>query len=507
MSLDPIDYNSIINQNRLNTTQALLGGNNNTIAGIPTSVLEQWNSLGANSKALKKIQEAEKNGGVLPQENHYTDLLSDKLFNDYYDTKTSTVKKATYQPDPTTNPTVDKNASAADNLDSMRRLALAAISKPDSLNSFHYDMFDKLRQTIADNLVTSGKSTTTPTTTEDPEAAKVSKSVGDFRLLMDDQSFTVAGNAGEKTYNFSTGDSIESIAAAINADTAETGVKAEVTKGEDGNYTISMMSDGTGKDAFVKVTQKTGDLFGESGSVLSANGKDGVTKEAEVVDTGDSSTAAVAAGLYGGKALEDMAFTIDGARGGRDYAFEKGTSAEDIVAAINADTEATGVKAEVIYNSLGEAEGIGLLADKAGSNSFIKVKQTEGALFAQPGKSIKVTGASSGSASDEDGPGIGSLSDLGKVVIDNVTYSFADLGPGGSASLAKNPDAALAVIDQALKDIYEGRAQVKGFDPADQPMVNMPSSASSSAKNTLEVGNFGSSAITDWVDKWTKDIA
>lgn len=498
------DYSNLLNQSKLNSANSILGSP--SIAGMSGDLLSQWAMLGANKSAYKKLLQAQKTGSV-KQAQQYTELLSDKYFNDNYDNKTGKLVKPTYTPTSSTTPAIDKEKNSGDVMNDMRTLALAAIKNPSSLNSTHYDFFEKMRQTIANGLVTKGGSSTSDTEVvkEEAAAATVSKTI-DYRLLLDDQRFVVAGNKGEKTYSFGAGSSLEDVVAGINADTAETGVTAELVEGEGGKYEIKFTSDKTGKDQFVRVDQLQGDMFAAAGSSISATGTDAVKEKAETEVTGDDTRAAVAAGMYTGKLFSDQEFTIQGAKGAEKFTFEKGATAEDVVAAINAAAEKTGVTAEVIYNANGEAEGFGLLADKAGSGNYVQVTQNKGDLFANEGKSVSVAGSSAKKDSAE-GPAITKLSDLGQVNIDGVTYSFADLVQGGKASLANNPDAALAVLDQTLRDIYDGRAVIKDFDPNDAyiPGVAVNNSGASASTNTKEIGNYGSDAMTNWLKKYIVD--
>ena len=495
------DYSNLLNQQKLANANSLFGGSNNTsIAGISGDLMQQWAMLGANKSAYKKMLEAQKTG-TIKQDNKYTELLSDKYFNDNYDSKTGKIKKATYTPTTSNVPAIDEESTSGDVLNDMRQLALAAINNPNSLNSTHYDFFEKMRQSIASGLVTKGSSSSTTVTKEEAAAATASKTTSD-RLLLDDQRFTVAGNKGEVTYSFGIGTSLEDMVAQINADSAETGVTAEVAQNAEGKYDIKFTSAGTGKDQFVRVDQLQGDLFAAAGSSISGTGTDAVKGEAEEVASGDDTQAAIAAGLYTGKLFDDQTFTIQGAKGAQKFTFEKGATAEDIASAINDAAEKTGVKAEVIYNSDGVAEGLGLLADKAGSGNYIQIAQEKGDLFAGAGKTISVAG-SSASKSDAAGPAITNLSDLGRITYDGQTYSFADLVQGGKASLANNPDAALAVLDQALKDIYDGRAVIKDFDPSSTYLPGVKvNTTPTSASNTKEVYNYGSDAMTKWLKQY-----
>ena len=494
------DYSTLWNQQLLNNANSLLG-TNNKVGALSGDLLQQWAMRGANSAAYRKLLEAQKTGEI-KQDKHYSDLMSDRFFNDNYDPKTGKVTKPTYTPDSASQPTVNNELTPGEVLDDMRRLALAAINNPDGLNSTHYSLFEQMYNKIASNLVKSSGDKDTTEVVEEATLASVMQKT-DFHLLTEDQNFTVAGSKGEKNYNFGTGSSLNDIVAAINADSGETGVKASLEKNSDGVYEITLTSTDTGKDSTVRVDQNQGDLFTTAGQSLSAKGTDALTKEAETVATSDDSQAAIAAGVYTGVLFSDQSFTISGAKGSKDFSFAKGTSVEDVAAAINAAAGELGVSAEVIRNGAGEAEGIGLLAEKAGSGQYIQVTQKEGDLFANAGKTVKVTGSSSKS----DGAAIQSLSDLGQVSINGKTYSFADIGPGGSASLANNPDAALAVLDQALRDIYEGRAQIKGFNPDENPMPNVVPGTPAASTNVLENGNWGSTAINNWVSKYLKEAA
>lgn len=506
------DYANLMNQQRLANTNSLFGNsNNNSIAGISGDALQQWAMLGANSSAYKKLLEAEKNGSIKQSQSHV--LNSDKYFNDHYDPKTNKITKATYTPQSQSGAQVDADATTGDQLSDMRTLALAAISNPDKLSSTHYDLFEKMRQNLASNLVTKGGSSSGDATAgEEAKAASVSKTI-DYRLLLEDQSIVVAGNKGEQTYNFGTGSSLEDVVSKINADTAATGVKAELVEADGGKYELKFTSAETGKDQFVRLDQKTGSLFAAAGSSLSGKGTDAVKEEGKTVVTSDDTQAAMVAGTPYGKLFEDNAFTVQGAKGSYSFSFAKGTDAADIAAAINDQAEKTGVKAEAIYNADGTVAGIGLLADKAGAGNYVQVKQDKGELFANEGRTASVAGSSTNSSAGkggtDSGPSITNLSDLGKVSLNGQVYSFADLGPGGKASLSKNPDAALAVIDKAIRDIAEGRAQVKGFEASEMytPGVtnakdNNTGSGANASTNTREHNNYNSSDLTNWLNKY-----
>lgn len=498
----------MLNQQKVNNANSLFGTSNNVNigGGISGDMLQQWAMLGANTAAYKKLQALEKNGGV--RESTSTPILnSDRYFNDNFDAETGKIKTATYKPISTSTPELDEEATSGDLLDDMRRLALAASSNPDSLNQSHYDLFEKMRQTIASNFVTGKSTSSEEVETSEAQAGKVT-SENNYRYLEDAQQFTIAGGKGEKAYNFGIGTSIEDIAAAIAADSAATGVTAEAVKNEDGTVTLNLSSTDTGKDAFVRVDQTTGDLFAAAGSSASGKGQAATTGTAEEVASGDDTQAAMAAGMFKGKTYEDVTFVLQGAKGQQRFSFEAGATAQEIASAINNATDKTGIKAEVIFNAdTGEAEGLGLLADKAGTGNYVQATMEKGSLFTTEGRTVSVAGSSKSSDSSGSSPAIGSLKDLGQVTVGDEVYSFADLVPGGKASLAKNPDAALAVLNQAIKEIYNGLAEIKGFDPKDTYIagVTNTSGGASASNNTVEFDNYGSDAMTNWINRYVRD--
>ncbi|MCC8191379.1 MAG: hypothetical protein LIP77_12225 [Planctomycetes bacterium] len=471
-----------------------------TAAGLTADLMNQWAMRHANAAAYRNLLKAQETGEI-KQGSYYKDILSDKLFNDYYDTTTGKVTQATYAPDPATTASIDSELTAGEHLDNMRRLALAAIGNPGSLTSIHYDMFELMRQAIASNLVT-GSPNEMEIVLEEARGASVG---ADYHaeILETDQTFTIAGPDGEVDYVFAAGTSLEDIIAAINADAATTGVTAEYAFNDD-TFSIVLTTSDTGAETFIRVDQTAGDLFAAAGTSVSARGADEVRGTAEIEASGVDTIAAMAVGVYTGVLFEDQTFTITGASGSQQFSFAKGTTVEEMVQAINDASETLGITAEVIYNSAGEAEGFGLAAEKAGTGQFVQVTQEKGSLFAAEGKSVKVTGSSIDGSGD--GPGITSLSDLGRVTINGVTYSFADLARGGSASLEVNPNAALAVIDQALQDIYSGRAEIAGFDPSSTYLSYVSGSyVAAASTNALEIGNYGSDALTDWINQYVRN--
>lgn len=488
---------------------SLLGGIG-SVGGMDGNIIQQWQMLRANSAAYRRLLAAEETGTV-KQGNQPVELLSDRYFNDNYNPETKELVRPTYKPDDTVTPTVDSKATAGDNLDSMRRIALAAMSSSGSLNPVHYDLFEQLRASIANNLQkTSTPSDSSTSTTTDPAAATLSRDISAFRLLTDEQSFTVAGKAGEVKYTFGVGASWDDVASAINADSDKTGVKAEIVKDESGNPAqLKLTSAGTGKDSFIRVDQTTGSVFAAPGASASAVGADGKTSGSSTAATSDQAKAAMAVGVPGATLDKDQTFTVAGNYGSQQFTFAAGTSVESIVDAINGATTKTGVAAQLIQNANGDITGIGLLSDKGGSGQYVQVAQKDGDLFAAKGQTVKAQGKNTGT--NVDGTSINNVYDLGRVDINGKSYSFADLGPGGAASLDKNPDVALAIIDQAMRDIYSGKAKVAGFDISDKDnAVYIPKESdnknviNNTASNTQILGGLHLDDLKSWLSSYAR---
>ncbi len=497
------DYKQLANQIKSNNAASLFGsGADTNVGGISGDALQQWAMLGANSKAYKSLLAAEKAGSVKQDSNSFVSQ-ADRLYNDYFDTKTGKIKKATYTPTSNQTPEIAADKTAGDIFGDMRTLALAGVNNPNSLNSTHYDLFEKMRSSIASGFVGSASSSSTDAESKEAATASLTGKL-DHKYVVDDEKFTLAGKNGEASYSFGIGTDLETIAAKINGDSGTHGINATVVTDEEGKASLKLETLSKGADQFVRVDQTAGSLFAAAGSSASAKGTDPVTSTTTTESTSDDTRAAMAGGIWTGKLFEDTAFSIQGSAGSKSFEFKKGATAEEIADAINAASTQTGVSAELIKNSKGEVEGIGLISEKAGAGHNIQVNQTKGDLFAREGKTAGVAGSSEGKTAN--GSSITSLQDLGKVRVGDETYSFADLAEGGKASLAKNPDAALAVLDQAMKDIYEGRAVVKGFDPAsmymDQSSVNNTGSAST---NTFRYGFDDSAAIGDWLKQYKTD--
>ncbi|MDR1536292.1 MAG: hypothetical protein LBU64_14590 [Planctomycetota bacterium] len=150
MAID-YDYASYMNQFRLDSVNAIMG-DKAKIAGMDASLIQQWSMLGSNSAAYRRLLEAQKTG-ELRQNAGYEEIASDKYLNDNYDPDAKVYLNPGYSPQTPEAPAVDLAEEAGETLDSLRRLALAAIGQPESLNQTHYDIFNGLRGEIAANLV------------------------------------------------------------------------------------------------------------------------------------------------------------------------------------------------------------------------------------------------------------------------------------------------------------------------------------------------------------------
>ena len=151
MDVNNLDFAGFINDNRVSRANAILG-KARTLAGMDPAVIQQLSMLGANSTAYRRLLEAEKTGTVRQNVN-YGELMSDRYRNDNYNPETGALVKPVYTPKASPTPTLDMAADAGNVLDSLRRLALAAVRDSDALNQTHYDMFSHLAQAISSNVV------------------------------------------------------------------------------------------------------------------------------------------------------------------------------------------------------------------------------------------------------------------------------------------------------------------------------------------------------------------
>jgi flagellin len=200
---------------------------------------------------------------------------------------------------------------------------------------------------------------------------------------------------------------------------------------------------------------------------------------------------------------DNTTVAITGAKGTATFEFAAGTSVADMTTAINAETENTGVMVDA---------GGNLLSEDVGSDATVKVETMEGsgigiANSEVTGTDIQATvngetvsaqgntlsidvGGVQGTVTLEDtvtagdtlsfdveggglvfqlGDGSGEQVAVGINALNTATLgktddgTLASLRSGGANSLANNPDAAVDIIDQAIADVADQRADLGAF--------------------------------------------
>lgn len=500
MAIDNSDFLNSLNQLKLNNSSLLFGKMADTnIGGLSADTIQQWNMRGTNATAYRRLLAAEAAGSIRNNETDYT-LASEKYYKDDYIRDENGKITGTYTPAPTT----AADAEIPTQLEALRNLALAAGSNPDSINNTYFDIYKQILQNVSSALITTPAKEEAAGVEDTPAGAAVLKGTADFRYLDEAERFTIAGKAGEETYSFAAGTSLDEIAQTINDDSAATGVSATILYDASGQaVNISLASAEVGEEAFLRVDQLAGGLFGNIGASVSAKGTAAVAGTPETVARGGDYQAALATGVYGGVLSQDQEFTLAGVNGSRKFSFAAGTSVEDMAAEINAASASLGVKAEVIRNAQGAVEGLGLESLAPGERQFVNVKQERGYLFTAPGKNINVYGKSENPGESDR---VNSLAQLGKTSIGGETYSFDDL-LSGRLNIYDNPTAVLAVVDRAIAQAYSGEAVLNGFDPADAQLTHpyvtgnqvAGITGGSNTPTALGLNDFGSTAIADWV--------
>lgn len=229
------------------------------------------------------------------------------------------------------------------------------------------------------------------------------------------QEFTVAGNAGNRTFSFAEGTSIADMASQINAMADSTGVNAYAVQDEGtGATSLRLVSSEYGSDASVRVDQTVGNGFAAQGSSVS--------------DTGQDVTVNVNGQQVTGKGL-DVSYSSGGVSG-------KLSMNENGVAQTGYDQDAV-----VDADSRQEAA----LTNIRGG---MQLQLGEGS-GSQNRESVSLGNYSSGR--------------LGTVEYNGETYSLNDLYGGGAASLQNNPELAMKIIDQAISDVSSGRANIGAY--------------------------------------------
>lgn len=238
--------------------------------------------------------------------------------------------------------------------------------------------------------------------------------------LGESQKFNVVGSDGSRAYEFAKGTSIEEMAKQINSSANSTGVNAYAVRDEgSGATTLRLVSQEYGSDASVKVQQMTGNGFAQQGRTA--------------VDYGQDATLSV-----NGESVTSQGLTAKFGAGGVNgsVTFNEGDP--------NAATIAqTGYDQDYLTNATG--------------NQSAKLTNVSNGMQLQLGEGSG--GQNRGTVS------IGNYNpaQLGQVTVDGETYSLNDLYGGGAASLARNPELALKVIDQAIADVAAGRGNIGAY--------------------------------------------
>lgn len=226
------------------------------------------------------------------------------------------------------------------------------------------------------------------------------------------QNFTVTGNVGSANFTFAAGTSMQEMADTINSGTDQTGVTAYVFNDGTADQ-LRLTSEDYGSDQFVQVTQNAGDAFGAAGATVRDAGRNAVvTIDGQQVEADGLDVAANTANFSGTLRLTGAA-----AQAG----YENDTLTDASAAAQSAIGDLTGGM------RLQLSDGTGVQ-----NRDIISI-------------------------------GSADTSKLGQVTIDGQSYSLSDLYSGGTASLAENPEAALAVIDQAISDVAGQRASIGAY--------------------------------------------
>jgi len=237
--------------------------------------------------------------------------------------------------------------------------------------------------------------------------------------LAETTTFTVQGETGEREFTFEAGTELSTVAETINNTTDQTGVTAYAVNGGE---QLRLVSDNYGADASVEVTTEEGALF------AGASNPDGVAR-----DEGQNATVTVK-----GIEQETDGLTLEVANSAfsGSFTFNEGDTTDTTIAQTGYDQDTLTDADTAREVELGDLRG-GMqlqLSDGAGAAN----RETFG-------------------LNPMDG------ARLGRTRVDGQTYSLNDLMSGGAASLAENPEAAIAVIDQAIADVAGERARIGAY--------------------------------------------
>ncbi|MCC8167387.1 MAG: flagellin, partial [Planctomycetes bacterium] len=233
------------------------------------------------------------------------------------------------------------------------------------------------------------------------------------------QEFTVTGQNGSHTFSFAEGTSVEEMAEQINSMADSTGVNAYAFRDQgDGSTSIRLASQEYGSNAAVRVQQLSGDGFASEGRTAVDMGQDAtLTVNGQEVRTNGLEAS------VSGSASAKIGFT----EGSVD----------------NTSIAQTGYDQDELTN-----------ADTARDASLNQVK---GGMQLQLGEG--------GGSQDRQTVSLGNYNpaSLGTVEHNGERYSLNDLYGGGAASLDRDPELALKIIDQAIADVSAGRANIGAY--------------------------------------------
>jgi flagellin len=238
--------------------------------------------------------------------------------------------------------------------------------------------------------------------------------------LAEETTLTVEGTAGSREFTFRAGTTVEEMVQTVNSAADQTGVEAFSFNSD---TQLRLVSEDYGADAFVQVEQ------GEGGRVFTAADPNQTT----VRDQGQNATVQV-------KGIEQQTDGLD---------LDVANSAFSGTFSFNAGDPARTTVAQAGY-------GEDTLTDAAEARD-VRLGELRGGMQLQLGEGEGTQNRETVALNDM------SPENLGRVTRDGETFTLADLRSGGAASLAEDPAAALAVIDQAITDVASERGRIGAY--------------------------------------------
>ena len=234
------------------------------------------------------------------------------------------------------------------------------------------------------------------------------------------QEFIITGADGARTFSFAAGTTIEQMAEQINSVADSTGVNAYAVRDQGGGATmLRLASSEYGSEASVRVDQLSGAAFGQPGATVVDYGQDAT------IDV--NGTATTTSGLVANVSSGDLNATI---------AFQEGAPGATTIAQTGYDQDN--------------------LTDAATGHTS-RLTNITGGMQLQLGE------GAGGQNRETVSLGNYNPANLGQIVQDGKTYSINDLYGGGAASLANDPQLAIKIIDQAIRDVASGRANIGAY--------------------------------------------